>query len=567
MASLSVQELTHIFLALALLLGVARAFGELARLVHQPSVLGEIIAGILLGSTVFGRLAPELQHSIFPTEGDVAVVLNGITQLAVTMFMLVAGMEVDLSKALRQGKATVHIAVWGMVLPFAMGWLVARVAPGLLMENSPSGAVFPLFVGTALSISALPVIAKVLKDLNLIKTDLGAVIVASATINDLLGGILFAVVIGMMGAVAGGHGVTQGLPVWAIVALTLAFTIAMMTVGRWAIHKVMPFMQAHTSWPGGVLGFALTCALLGAAFTEHIGIHAIFGAFIFGIAFGDTPHLRERTRSTLDQFISFIFAPLFFASIGLSVDFIGSFSLVPVLVVLVISCVGKVVGCYGAGLFCGLSKRESMAIGAGENARGAIEIIFGLLALNAGIIDDKLFVALVIMALLTSMTAGWSMEKVLNRSKSLCYVDFLSSRAFASEMQVQEPETAIAELAEVAASVAGLDGNVVRDKAWERESLMPTGLPGGIAIPHARLEGLPRPVIVMGRSTDGVDFDAPDGSLAHLIFLILTPESDPRAQLELISGIAKTFDNPDRVMELMHCRSFTEIIAGMRAAD
>ncbi len=565
MESLSVHDLTIIFLALAVMLGAARVLGELARKFHQPAVLGEILAGLILGPTIFGRLLPEMQAALFPAEGNVPLVLDGISSLAVTLFMLVAGMEVDLSSALRQGKATLHIALWGMVLPFALGWGVADFFPGLLTRGPvPGGVIFPLFIATALSISALPVIAKVLKDLNLIKTDLGTVVVASATINDLLGGILFAVVLGLVGA-KGGESLSAGFPIWAIVTMTLVFTIFVMTLGRWAIHRSMPFLQAHTSWPAGVLGFALTGALVCAAFTELIGIHAIFGAFLFGVALGDTPHLRERTRETLDQFISFIFAPLFFAYIGLRVDFISNFSVVPVVTLLVIASVGKIAGCYYGGVYAGMGRRESLAVGFGENARGAIEIILGLLALNAGIIDESLFVALVIMAMLTSMAAGWTMEKVLNRPKPIQFADLLSAKGYAPDLAAGTNEAAVAELAQLGAAVTGFPAEEIRAKAWEREELIPTGLPGGVAIPHARLPGLAKPAIAFGRSAQGVDFNAPDGLPSHLVFLILTPEDDPRPQLEIVSGIAREFSRPGRVEELALCKGFTEILAALRA--
>jgi Kef-type K+ transport system membrane component KefB/mannitol/fructose-specific phosphotransferase system IIA component (Ntr-type) len=564
MAQLTIHDTMTIFLALAILLGVARALGEVARHFRQPAVLGEILAGILLGPTVFGRIAPVLQSSIFPTEGNVSIVLKGVSALAVVLFLLVAGMEVDLAAAFRQGRSTLRIALWGLAVPFAMGWVMADYFPELFMKNS--GAIFPIFLATALSISALPVVAKILKDLNLIKTDLGTIVVSAATINDLCGWMLFAVVLGMAGNTSGGI-LAGSFPIWAVIGMTLSFVLVMLTLGRWLIHKLLPFIQAHTSWPAGMLGFALTGALLCAALTEFIGIHAIFGAFIFGVAFGDSPHLRERTRETLDQFISCIFAPFFFASIGLNLDFVANFSFVPVVTILVIAIVGKLAGCYAAGVFSGLSKRESLAIGFAENARGAMEIILGLLALRAGIIDEKLFVALVIMALLTSMTAGWMMEKVLNRPIPLNFIDLLSARSYVSSMSAATNEAAVSELSSLAAAVSGQDETEIRTKVWEREKMIPTGLPGRVAIPHARLDHLEHPVIILGRSVNGVDFDAPDGHAARLVFLILTPTEDPGFQLEIIAGIAREFSKPGRAEQLARCENFTELLASLKVQE
>jgi Kef-type K+ transport system membrane component KefB len=153
-------------------------------------------------------------------------------------------------------------------------------------------------MATALSITALPVIAKTLMDLNLYRSDLGMLVVAAAVFNDLVGWIIFAVILGMLGTGAA-HTLSIGQTIW----LTLGFALGMLTVGRWLIHRILPWIHAHLSWPGGVLGFALSLALVSAAFTEWIGIHAIFGAFLAGVA-GDQAS-AERT-ATIEQFVSFI---------------------------------------------------------------------------------------------------------------------------------------------------------------------------------------------------------------------------------------------------------------------
>ncbi len=562
------QEITLFLVAIALLLGTARVLGEIARRLHQPVVLGEILAGVILGPTILGRLAPEFSATLFPPMPEdptaaipaVAIALEALFVLAVTLFLLVAGMEVDLSLAFRQGKAAISVTAFGMTIPFVMGFALAWYLPGLLMEV-PEGRefVFALFFATALCISALPVIAKILKDMNLIKTDLGAIVVASATVNDLIGWIIFAIVLGLMGAGKGSLGIEM------VILLTLVFTVGMLTVARWGTHRFLPWLQAHTSWPAGVLSFALAAALLAAAFTEWLGIHAIFGAFLFGVCLGDSRHLRERTRATLDQFISFIFAPLFFASIGLKVDFLANFSLVPVVVVLVIATVGKIAGCVLGAMLAGMGRNEALAIGFAKNARGAMEIILGLLALQYGLIDDTLFVALVVMALVTSMLSGTLMQWVLKRTKPVSFLDYLSAKGFLDRLETEDRQGAISALATKAAEATGLDAQAVAREAWEREGTMPTGLPNGIAIPHARVEGLAKPVVALARTLDGVDFDAPDGSRAKLIFLILTPKGDSSAQLEILSGIARLAGSPDRVADLVNAKSFTEMLALLRS--
>ncbi len=407
MANLDHHEMVRFFIALAVLLGTARLLGELARKFHQPSVLGEMFAGVLLGQTVLHRIAPDLFTALFPADGPLAVSLDAFSSLSIALFLLVAGLEVDLSSMWRKGRLALSVGLWGMILPFALGIGAAYAVPSLFgVEPSLT---FALFLATALSISALPVIARTLMDLGLYRSDVGMIVVAAAVFNDLVGWLIFAVVLGLLGT---SQNIAPTQTLWMIVL----FVALMLTVGRFALHKTLPWLQAHASWPGGVISFALTCALLCAAFTEYIGVHAVFGAFIFGVALGDSAHLREQTRFTLDRFISFFFAPLFFATIGLHVDFVAHFDLGLTLIVFLVATLGKVVGCGLGAKLGGLTTRQSLVIGFGMNARGAMEIILGLLALQTGLIKEEMFVALVVMAVGTSMLSGPLMQRFADHS-------------------------------------------------------------------------------------------------------------------------------------------------------
>jgi Kef-type K+ transport system membrane component KefB len=256
-----------------------------------------------------------------------------------------------------------------------------------------------LFFGTALSISALPVIARILIDLGIFRTQIGMVIIASAMFNDLLGWLIFGFILATLENNSLGG-------VWSTIGLIVAFGVGMLTLGRNLLNRTLPWIQTRLSWPGGVLSISLGLCFLSAAFTEVIGIHAILGAFIAGIAVGDSVHLREEARQIIHQFVTNIFAPLFFVSIGLKLDFMANFNADMVWGVLLLSFIGKISGAYIGARLGGFPNREAMAIGFGMNARGAMEIILGTLALNAGLINETIFVALVIMALVTSLASG-----------------------------------------------------------------------------------------------------------------------------------------------------------------
>ena len=180
----------------------------------------------------------------------------------------------------------------------------------------------------------------------------------------------------------------------------------MLVIGRMFLNRILPWVQTNLSWPGGVLSFSLGFCLLCAAFTESIHVHAILGAFIAGIAIGDSVHLREKAREIMHQFVTNFFAPLFFVSIGLKVNFIKNFDPVIVAIVLIVAFAGKVIGASAGARLGGMSRRNAMAVGFGLNARGAVEILLGSLAFDAGLITQPIFVALVIMALVTSITSA-----------------------------------------------------------------------------------------------------------------------------------------------------------------
>jgi Kef-type K+ transport system membrane component KefB/mannitol/fructose-specific phosphotransferase system IIA component len=551
------------FLSLGILLGVARVLGELAQRWRFPAVLGELFAGVLLGPTVFGNLNPAGFQFLFPSHGPNAIALDAIATLAIVLFLLVAGIEVDLSTVWRQGKVGLKVGTLGMVLPFFVGFAVAWLAPGSLGRQSDADPiVFALFFAIALSISALPVIAKTLMDMGLYRSDLGMVVVGAAVFNDLIGWIIFAVVLGLMGDTPG-----NGQHIAWTITLTLIFAGTMLTLGRWLIHKALPPLQAYTQWPGGVLGFALTLALFGAAFTEWIGIHAIFGSFLVGVAIGDSAHLRERTRVTIEHFVSFIFAPVFFASIGLKVNFAAHFDGFLTLTVLALACACKLAGGALGARWGGMPSRDAWAVGFAMNSRGAMEIILAVLALEAGVIRQRLFVALVVMAITTSMISGPAMRIILRLGKRRRLQDVMSSKLFLHGLRAGSRREVIHEMTVRVCDATGLEPGSIEPAVWAREEALSTGIGRGVALPHARVEGLKESLVAVGIADEGIDFDAPDDQLAKVIFLILTPVKDPGAQLDIASEIARCF-RAERMLELvLRTNNFTDFLALMNSVD
>ncbi len=412
MIKLSHSELIVLLLSISSMLIISRIFAELGKKLKLPIVMGELIVGIILGPTILGMLNPQVFGYLFPRTGNIPIALDGIFSLSVIMLLFVAGMEVQLSLVLKQGKVAVYTSLFSMVIPFFTGFAVAWFFPEIFSISAERGPklLFALFFGTALSISALPVIARILMDMNLFKTNIGNLIIASAMFNDLVGWLIFSFILSLTNTNAQGEHMSLSHTILYIIG----FGLFMLTIGKKIIDKTLPWMQTKLSWPGGVLSISLGICLLSAAFTEAINIHAILGAFIAGIAFGDSVHLREQAREIIHQFVTNFFAPLFFVSIGLKVNFIENFNPLIVAIVLALAFIGKVLGAFIGARLGGMTKNHALAVGFGMNARGAMEIILGTLALNAGLISKPIFVALVIMALITSLTSGPMMKRFID---------------------------------------------------------------------------------------------------------------------------------------------------------
>jgi len=557
------HETWVLFLSLGTLLLFARVLGELMQRFGQPAVLGEMLAGILLGPTLFGWLFPEWHEFLFPVTGPRAYLLEGLASIGIALFLLVVGMEVDLSSVWRQGRAVFYVAAGGQILPFALAFGLAYLVPSLF-QRGDTVALLPqaLFIGTAMSITAVPVISKTLMDLGLYRTDFGMVIVASAMLNDILGWILFAIVLSTMGMRSG-----FGLAVGHTTLLVFLFVAAMLTVGRFLIHRALPWIQAHLTWPGGVLGTAITLGFFAAAFTEACGVHAVLGAFLVGVAIGDSSHLREQTRRNISHFISFIFAPLFFASIGLRMNFFTNFDLKLVLIVLAVACTGKLVGCMAGARLSGMSKRESWATGIGMNARGTMEVVLGMLALESGLISEQLFEALVVMALLTAIVPGPALQYLLQRRKHALATDFLTAKTFTATIRAADRWEAIRELAAAAADAFSLDRAEVTEAVLKRERVQATGIGNSVAVPHGRLETLERPIVAVGTSPTGLDFDAPDGQAVRLVFLVLTPAHENDVQLDILRDISQHCLKPALVERAARAESYTQFLAVLKTAE
>jgi Kef-type K+ transport system membrane component KefB len=400
MDKLSSQEIIRLLVQLGVLLAFSRLFAELARRVKQPPVLGEIVAGIVLGPTLLGTVAPGLFTELFPADGLSRLVLDGLVQLSIVLLLFIAGLEVDLHIVWQQGRKTLKVSFFSLFVPFLAGFLVTYYLPGFFNVQESDALVFALFMATVMGMTALPVIVRILMDLNIFRSPMGMLIISSAMIVDLLCWIIFSIVLSMMGSNHSSHSLGK------TIGLTVGFAVLLLTIGRGFINYSLPFINRFLAWPGGLLSLSLVLCFLAAAFTEYIGIHAIFGAFLAGVALGDSEHMSERAKEILHQFINNIFAPLFFVSIGLYINLVVSFDFSLVFLVLVIAFVSKASGATIGARLAGLKTSQSLAVGMGMNTHGTLEIILSTIALKAGLISEEIFVAILIMVIMTILLSA-----------------------------------------------------------------------------------------------------------------------------------------------------------------
>ena len=534
---------------------------EFARRLGLPLVFGELASGIFLGPTVMGRAMPGAQHWLFPG-GVPQNMLAGYTNVAVVLLLVVAGLEVNLGVVRQRGRSALLTSILGILMPLVGGILLGVLLPDSDLVRPEHRTLFALFMGVALSISALPVIAKTLLDLGLFKTDVGLLVMAAAMIDDLVGWLAFSVLLGPMSG-----GVMDVASVAKSVGLTVGFVSIALLLGRPLLGRLIVKLQAdHHSGPRRVLSLIVLLALFGGSFTQWAGIHAVFGGFVVGVVVGDARSLKERTRVIVHDFVTNIFAPVFFASLGLRADFVRAFDLRLCVLVFVIATGAKVIGCTLGSRAGGLRWRPAAAVGFGLNARGAMEIILALLALEAGLLRPQVFVALVVMALATSLISGPTMKWMLRGVDEEHLGGLLRRGAWVPMLEAKTPADAITQLsAALGEKLGDLEQRACR-AVLDREAVASTGLGDEVAVPHAVIAGLQQPLLAVGFSSAGVDFIAPDGHPAKIVFLLLMPPRSHDQEVRILAQIARAVIAPASRERLLKAQSVAEVLGLLSVA-
>jgi Kef-type K+ transport system membrane component KefB/nucleotide-binding universal stress UspA family protein len=390
-----------IFIAqIVVLLLVGRLFGELMQQLRQPAVIGQLLAGLVLGPSIFGALAPVTWHNLFPDAPAQRAMLDAVSQLGIVLLLLMTGMETDLSVFREARRSAICISLAGILVPFACGCTLGALLPESMLPQHQR-IITALFLGTALSISSVKIVALVVRDLGFLRRTVGQVIIASAILDDTIGWVIMSVTFGLAS-----HGTLDFMAVARTVLGTVVFLVVSFTVGRPLMFRILRWSNDSLS---SEMATVTTIVVLGgvlALLTNLIGVHLVLGAFIAGVLIGQAPILPRDLYDQLRGLIVALFMPVFFAVAGLTTDLAALAQphfLWLTAGLIAVASFGKFSGAFLGGRLGGLTDAESFAVGCGMNARGSTEVIVATIGLQIGALSLHLYTAIVAMALVTTM--------------------------------------------------------------------------------------------------------------------------------------------------------------------
>lgn len=408
--SQSMHLAAYFFLEVAVILVVCRLVGLIARRLGQPQVIGEMIAGILLGPSLFGWLAPELHGAIFHEE--TRAVLFVVSQVGLVLYMFTIGLEFELGHVRERMRSAVSVSLAGIVAPLTLGGLLAW-AVHHDTQLFPAGvplATAMLFLGTAMAVTAFPVLSRIIHERGLVASPLGTLALAAGSIDDAVAWCLLAVVLATL----------SGMSSSALLAVAggIGYVVLMLALRRWVFWRFALAVERRGQVSGALLGTVLVLLMVGAWLTDMAGVHAVFGAFVLGAALPRGPFAHEIRRMLEPLTLAFLL-PLFFVYSGLNtrLGLVATPSLWGLtLAVIAVACLGKGVACWAAARATGIGGRDAVALGALMNARGLMELIMLNIGLAAGIISPALFSVMVVMAIATTVMATPMFNAVCRRA-------------------------------------------------------------------------------------------------------------------------------------------------------
>lgn len=380
----------------------ARIGGELASRLGVPLHVGELIFGMLLGPSLLGWAWPGAFEAIFPGDALQRGLLDIFSWTGIMFLVLIGGLETRLGILRTAGRAVLGGWIGGFLLPFTLGFGLGMLVPDSLAPVGIPKPVFALFLATAMSISAIPVIARILMDLHLYKTRVGMIILSTAIADDTIGWVVLSIVAGLASGGVNTFAVVRTL------VLTGAFLVGSFTVGRPLVKRAIHFSRQRLRVPFAEVSMMLFLIFAAGALTQAIGVHLVLGSFVAAILIGRIRGLLPESVESIRQVGMGFFVPFFFAYTGIKVDLttMHGNALTFTLLALLVACLGKIIGGGLGSRLGGLPKWEALAVGFGLNARGAMELVIAAIGLSIGVLNEPTYAAIVLIAVVTTVMAA-----------------------------------------------------------------------------------------------------------------------------------------------------------------
>lgn len=399
------------------ILAAARLIGWLFRKIHQPRVIGEMVAGILLGPSLFGWLAPGLHETLF-TAASLGY-LSALSYIGLLLFMFLVGLELDLTHLRELGRAAIVTSQVSIILPFVFGSLFALYLYPRLSDPSVNVVGFVLFMGAAMSVTAFPVLARILTEHNMLRTRIGSVAITCAAVDDVTAWCILAGIIVIV------RSSSSALPLWLMLTGLVGFVLLMLFVVRRAVVPLKSLYQKRGSLTADTIAIVLLLVLTSSLITESLGVHALFGAFLAGVVMPRHPGLSRELSQKFEAVVVVLLLPLYFALTGLRSSFFliaGARMWFYAAAIIVLAVAGKWGGSMISARMNGMTWRESAAVGVLLNTRGLVELVILNIGLDLGVLSPALFSMMVLMALVTTLMTtpllNWIHPEAINLNSS-----------------------------------------------------------------------------------------------------------------------------------------------------
>lgn len=541
MIGIDETNIFYLLLQLSIIFILTNFINSFLKKINQPTITGDLLVGIVLGPTILGSFFPKIYNFIFPQNLVQVAMLDTLGWFGLFLVLLSTGIEVDFSSIWKQRKNAIVISTLDIIVPIIFSMTFIYFLPSRYFEFSDNKFITSFFISVIMTISALPIAIRALREVGIMKSDLGFLIISALTINDIIGWIVFTLLLSLFSMKFFDWEIAVKITLYTGVFTFLALNIGKKVV-NWLFSKVV---NQDSDGVQGVLAVLISTGIVFGLITLEIGIHTLFGFFIAGIVAGDSPIFTKSARNTVHNFVYSIFASLFFVNIGLKINFFESFNLFLALFITFVGVAGRYLGAWiGSTLSKNIKYRNIISIA--HTPGGEMHIVVSLIALSFGLLNKELFVAIVFAAILSSIINGpW----LAIASKRFNYLESFQVLVYPGiKLEAQYKEQAISKLLEFL-KLEYREANIL-ENILDREEVACSGLENSIAIPKGDLEDESKTKIIYARLENAINWNSLDGRLTKNIFLILTSRKEQENQIKIVKKIANFSKKCDIINDL-----------------